>query len=227
MVSTPPPGEPKTDHLHVQLIMSSAPGKSLEPRVQVSLCGWEGRVLWQAGMLVHTVASKVPWPGFHRETSRYSAPGPPWTLPYELLPFAFFFFFFSTEVWTQDLHLQPIHHPFFVIFFFSKVRSCELLAWAGFKPWSSWSAKIIGLNHWHSVFPSLFNLHPFTKINRVCATAFTEFCWAFYCTESKEFWGPLNLQLVSGVRADLQAGLPLTSGKHWKAWQLAFRGSEV
>jgi hypothetical protein len=37
---------------------------------------------------------------------------------------SFFFFSFSknlfTEVWTQDLHLEQVYQPFFVIFFFSE-----------------------------------------------------------------------------------------------------------
>jgi hypothetical protein len=41
-----------------------------------------------------------------------------------------FFFFCSAGVWTQDLHLEPLHQSFFVI---------ELFAQAGFEPWSFWS----------------------------------------------------------------------------------------
>jgi hypothetical protein len=41
-------------------------------------------------------------------------------------------------VWTQGLHLEPLHQPFFMMGF-SEIGSRELLAWAGLKLWSSWS----------------------------------------------------------------------------------------
>jgi hypothetical protein len=33
------------------------------------------------------------------------------------LQFLFYFFFFSTGAWTQSLHLEPLHHPLFVMGF--------------------------------------------------------------------------------------------------------------
>jgi hypothetical protein len=56
----------------------------------------------------------------------------------------FFFFLgveggaFSSAVWTQGLHLEQLHQPFFVMGFF-KIRSHKLLSHIGFKPRSSWS----------------------------------------------------------------------------------------
>jgi hypothetical protein len=47
-------------------------------------------------------------------------------------------FFCGTGVWTQGLHLEPLHQPFFVMDFF-EIGSHKLFPWAGFKPWSSWS----------------------------------------------------------------------------------------
>jgi hypothetical protein len=44
----------------------------------------------------------------------------------------------GTGVWTQGLHLKPLHQPFFVKAFF-EIGSCKLFAQAGFNPWSSWS----------------------------------------------------------------------------------------
>jgi hypothetical protein len=43
-----------------------------------------------------------------------------------------FFFFHGTGTLTQDLHLKPLHQPFFVKGFF-EIESCEVLAWADFK----------------------------------------------------------------------------------------------
>jgi hypothetical protein len=50
----------------------------------------------------------------------------------------FFSFFFSTGVWTQGLHLEPLWQSFFVKGFF-KIGSLELFAQSDFEPWSSWS----------------------------------------------------------------------------------------
>jgi hypothetical protein len=47
-----------------------------------------------------------------------------------------FFFFCSAGVWTQGLHLEPLHQPFFVMGCF-ETESQELFAWTGFKPQSS------------------------------------------------------------------------------------------
>jgi hypothetical protein len=40
--------------------------------------------------------------------------------------------------WTQDLHLEPLHQPFFVMSFF-EIGSHKLFARAGFELWPSWS----------------------------------------------------------------------------------------
>jgi hypothetical protein len=50
----------------------------------------------------------------------------------------FALFFVRTGIWTQGLHLELLHQPFFVMVFF-KIGSHELFAQAGFKPWLSWS----------------------------------------------------------------------------------------
>jgi hypothetical protein len=61
-----------------------------------------------------------------------------------------FFFFSATGAWTQGLHLEPLHQPFFVKGFF-KIGSCGLFAEAGFKPIllisAFWVARIIGVSH--------------------------------------------------------------------------------
>jgi hypothetical protein len=46
------------------------------------------------------------------------------------------FFFGSTGIGTQGLHLEPLHQPFFVLGFF-KIGSCKLFVQAGFEPQSS------------------------------------------------------------------------------------------
>jgi hypothetical protein len=50
----------------------------------------------------------------------------------------FFFFFGGTGAWTQGLHLEPLHQPYFCERFF-EIGSCKLFALAGFKLRSSWS----------------------------------------------------------------------------------------
>jgi hypothetical protein len=47
-----------------------------------------------------------------------------------------FLFFCGTGVWTQGLHLEPLHQPFFVMGFF-KIGSRKLFAPANFKVRSS------------------------------------------------------------------------------------------
>jgi hypothetical protein len=47
-------------------------------------------------------------------------------------------FFCGTRVWTQGLHLEPLHQPYFCEGIF-EIGSCELFAHAGFQPPSIWS----------------------------------------------------------------------------------------
>jgi hypothetical protein len=49
-----------------------------------------------------------------------------------------FFFFGGSGVWTQGLHLEPFHKPFFVLSVF-EIGFLKLFAWVGFEPQSSWS----------------------------------------------------------------------------------------
>jgi hypothetical protein len=49
----------------------------------------------------------------------------------------FYFFFFSTGVWTLALHLEPLHHPFFVLGFL-RYGLTNYLPGAGFEPPSFW-----------------------------------------------------------------------------------------
>jgi hypothetical protein len=59
-------------------------------------------------------------------------------VPIYLLVICFFFFFCGTGVWTQGLHLEPLHQPFFVMVVL-EIGSHKLFAQAGFEPQSSWS----------------------------------------------------------------------------------------
>jgi hypothetical protein len=52
--------------------------------------------------------------------------------------FCLFVHFWGNGVWTQGLHFEPLHQPFFVKGFF-EIGSRELFAWASFELWSSWS----------------------------------------------------------------------------------------
>jgi hypothetical protein len=47
-----------------------------------------------------------------------------------------FFLFCGTGAWTQGLHLEPLHQPYFYEGFF-EVGSLELFAQADFKPQSA------------------------------------------------------------------------------------------
>jgi hypothetical protein len=59
-------------------------------------------------------------------------------------------FFFSTGAWTQGLHLEPLHQPFFVIVFFQLGNYLPGLALNHDLPdISSWVARITGVNHLH------------------------------------------------------------------------------
>jgi hypothetical protein len=67
--------------------------------------------------------------------------------------YIYFFIFCSTGIWTQGLHLEPPHQPFFVMGFF-EIGSCELFAWGWL--WTvillisaSWVAGITGVSHRH------------------------------------------------------------------------------
>jgi hypothetical protein len=64
----------------------------------------------------------------------------PWTslLGFKFKLHKFFFLFCGTGAWTQSLHIEPLHHPYFCEGFF-EIGSHWLFAQSGFKPWSSWS----------------------------------------------------------------------------------------
>jgi hypothetical protein len=71
----------------------------------------------------------------------------------------FVLFFYGAGVWTQGLHCEPPHQPFFVcdgVFF--EIGSCVLFAQAGFQPLSSWVSRITGVSHWcpHPTFLFIF-----------------------------------------------------------------------
>jgi hypothetical protein len=50
--------------------------------------------------------------------------------------FSFFLFFGSTEAWTEGLHLESLHQPYFCEGFF-KIESHKLFALGDFEPRSS------------------------------------------------------------------------------------------
>jgi hypothetical protein len=70
--------------------------------------------------------------------------------------FSFLSFFFDTGIWTQGLHLEPLHQPSFVIvYFWDRVLWTICLGW----PWTailvisaSWVVSIISMSHWHPAF---------------------------------------------------------------------------
>jgi hypothetical protein len=65
----------------------------------------------------------------------------------------FFFFFCSTRVWTQGLHLEPLHQPFLFCDSFFQDRVLQTLC----RGWlqivillisAFWVARITGVSHW-------------------------------------------------------------------------------
>jgi hypothetical protein len=67
--------------------------------------------------------------------------------------FCGFFFFCSTRPWTQGLHLEPLHQPYFVMGFFR-----DRVSWTICPSWfwtmillisASWVARITGMSHWY------------------------------------------------------------------------------
>jgi hypothetical protein len=74
-----------------------------------------------------------------------------WKSGYPLFPLSVFFFFCGDGIWTQGLHLKPLHQPFFVKGFF------EIGSWTICPGWlwtvillisAPWVAKITGMSHW-------------------------------------------------------------------------------
>jgi hypothetical protein len=77
-----------------------------------------------------------------------------------MLSLSFFLLFVcGTGAWNRGLHLEPLHQPFFVIFFFFEIGSHKLFAWAGFEPSSSWVARITSISHWHQLQTSSSREH--------------------------------------------------------------------
>jgi hypothetical protein len=63
-----------------------------------------------------------------------------------------FFFFRSTEVWTQGLHLEPLLQPFFLWKFFFEVGSYRLFAQLSLNcspPDFCLLSRITGVSHQH------------------------------------------------------------------------------
>jgi hypothetical protein len=58
--------------------------------------------------------------------------------------------------WTLELHLEPLHQPFFVMNFF-EIGSRELFAQAGFELRSSWVVRITGVSHQRPALPCLLS----------------------------------------------------------------------
>jgi hypothetical protein len=73
-----------------------------------------------------------------------------------------FFFFFSTRVWTQGVHLEPLHQPYFCDGFFRDKVSC-IIFWDWLQTtvlliFASLVARITGMSHWHPVSQQFFKL---------------------------------------------------------------------
>jgi hypothetical protein len=59
-------------------------------------------------------------------------------VPNRVINFVLFFGGGGPGAWTQGLHFEPLHQPYFCEGFFN-IGSRELFVWAGFQPRSSWS----------------------------------------------------------------------------------------
>jgi hypothetical protein len=60
-----------------------------------------------------------------------------WKLYMRLDVDIFIYLFWGTGAWTQGLHLEPLHQPYFCEGFF-EIGSCKLFACVGFEPRSCW-----------------------------------------------------------------------------------------
>jgi hypothetical protein len=81
------------------------------------------------------------------------------------------FFFGSTGTWTQGLHLEPLHRPFFLKFFFLRDKVSQTICPGWLQTvWlqttillvsATWAARIIGTSHQgpasHQTFKSILN----------------------------------------------------------------------
>jgi hypothetical protein len=70
-------------------------------------------------------------------------------------------FFCSTRAWTQGLHLEPLHQPYFCAGFF-KIGSCRTicLGWlstAILLIFASWIVRITGVSHLHRAVRIFFS----------------------------------------------------------------------
>jgi hypothetical protein len=94
-----------------------------------------------------------------------------------------FFFFFSTGVWTQGLHLEPLHQPFFVRVFWEMVSGTICPGWLWtmiFLISASQVARITGVSYRHPATMHLCkdpsfcpaNLPTFTLLNSLAMWQF-------------------------------------------------------
>jgi hypothetical protein len=73
-------------------------------------------------------------------------------------------------VWSQGLHLEPLHQPFFVnFFFFCKIGSHELFAWGWLQTTillisASWVGRITGVSLQHLVIAYLLKTKSFPNL---------------------------------------------------------------
>jgi hypothetical protein len=85
-----------------------------------------------------------------------------------------FFLSFSTGAWTQSLHLEPLHQPFFVkVFFF-----WDRILWTICQGWlwimillisTSWVARITGVSHGAWLVP-IFNSFGYIPISGIAGS---------------------------------------------------------
>jgi hypothetical protein len=84
----------------------------------------------------------------------------PWATAIDSYTFPFFlsfflpsFFFYGAGIWTQGLHLEPLHQPFIVMsFFWDRVSWTICLGWLRTMILlisASWVARITGMSHRH------------------------------------------------------------------------------
>jgi hypothetical protein len=128
------------------------------------------------------------------------------------------FLFGSTGTWTQGLHLEPLCQRVFVMGIF-EIGSRELFAQAGFKPPSSWVARIAGVSQLRPAEGVFQMLHII-----VMTPKFPEnrWLWVSIC--------PLSTQSSEQGR-----GLPLLPGKvsslklqcHHSLWQQVMAATTV
>jgi hypothetical protein len=150
-------------------------------------------------------------------------------------------FFCDIGVWTQGLHLQPLHQPFFWV---SRAVCLDCFQTPIFLISASWAAKIIGISHWslatklnfwclpnNQVIPGLFRLlfvwHIFFRLSlNFCTYIFKLDFWWYWGLNSRLHacltGAPLLVTWPSPIYLEIffRYGLTFLRGIQWRIFTL-------